>query len=200
MAEIIQLFNSLSPTKVDGYSIPFSLIIKRYHEHARWIGEPDVFVVKHYANSGRSTELMRGHDPEDRPGYIKKIVATQDAIAGILDKLHSEAKLKIEKDQNHVFKWREEETGIAVIFIKCQDGIIGSGWYENTKTIPKAQKLAAFVLYAIGYLNADYDTDFFDVSYNILPYAISSFGRCDVAEDIIESAIEELQRDRFKKG
>ena len=200
MAEIIQLFNSLSPTKVDGYSIPFSLIIKRYHEHARWIGEPDAFVVKHYFGDGRCTELMRGYDDVGQPGYMKKIVATQDIIAETLDEHSMEAKSKIREDGNYVFKWHNEKSGIAIVFIKCKDGVIGSGWYENTKTMPKAQKLAAFVLYAIGYLNADYDTVFFDVSYNILPYAISSFGRYEVAEDIIESAIEEIQKERFEKG
>ena len=200
MAEIIKLFNDLSFEKVDGYNIPFSRIISDYHEHARGIG-PDVFVVKHYTNDNNGNELIRGYSPTDRIGYMKTIVENQDTIAAILDERREEAmeaiKIAIKNDSSAIYKWSDESHGIACIFIQCKRGIIGSAWLDSKKTIRKAQKMAAFVLYAIGYINSTFDKVLFDISFNTLPYEVSSFGRGEKADEIILKAIENENRDRL---
>lgn len=205
MANIIQFPGNPVFQKVDGYNILFPGIISKYYEHARGIGT-DVFVVKHYTNDEKSSELMRGHIPpveikeDDDEEEKRKII---DALKDIFEKqeelvksLDDESKTAYDEtliEPYSIHEWRGGN-GLASVFVRCQDGVIGCGWYDSTKTRQKALKMASFVLYATGYINHDTDKSFWETTYSCLPYD-SPLGRSDIADDIINEALyEEAER------
>jgi hypothetical protein len=180
MAEIYKLIPSgFSFQKADGYNKVLPITIGKYFEHARGVGT-DLYIVKHYTNSG-ATELTRGYVPTGTVNNAAELREKQIKLEKMLDDAKDAATEYITAPTK-VYQSRNEE--YAIMFVPCKDGFIGCGWYDHAGTKKKGLKLAAFVLYAYGVINAGVDEVFWEVTYKYLPYD-SELGRSEVADKII---------------
>ena len=188
MAELYQLIPSgFSFEKVDGYNKVLPATIGKYFEHARGDGT-NLFVVKHYAKE-KTTVLSKGYIPDGADELTLSVA--QIELNAFLDKEKERAVARIGDIQTKVYQHREGSN--SVVFVSCQDGLIGCGWYDPASS-PKGLKMAAFVLYAYGFINAKMDKVFWKVTYKYLPYD-SELGRSDEADKaIIESLQPEILR------
>lgn len=180
MAEMYKFIPSgFSFKKADGYNKVLPITIGQYFEHARGVGT-DLYIVKHYTKHG-SAELARGYVPTGNIENAKELYEKQKELEAKLDQAKDVASEYISKPTK-IYQNREGE--YAVVFVSCKDGYIGCGWYDHAGTRKKGLKLAAFVLYALGFINAENDEVFWEVTYKYLPYD-SELGRSEIADDII---------------
>ena len=183
MADMFKLIPSgFSFEEVDGYNKVLPRTIGQYFKHARG-NETDLYVVKHYTKS-KSTVLAKGYAPTTKKvSNAEELAICQDKLADMLDKEQTSAASYI-ANSDELTTWQKLEGKYAVIFAPCKDGIIGCGWYDHAGTAKKGLKMAAFVLYAYGFINKDRDEILGEVTQYYLPYN-SELGRWEVAEDII---------------
>ncbi len=180
MAEIYKLIPSgFSFKKVDGYNKVLPITIGKYFEHARGVGT-DLYIVKHYTKLS-STELARGYVPTGTVENAHELRQKQIELASKLDSTKNKASAYI---SSPTMVYQSKEGEYAMVFVSCKDGYIGCGWYDHAATPKKGLKLAAFVLYALGVINAKVDETLWEVTYNYLPYD-SELGRSEVADEII---------------
>jgi len=190
MAELFKLIPSgFSFDKVDGYNKILPVTIGRYFEHARGVGT-DLYILKHYNTSG-DTQLARGYVPTGTIENASELRRKQLELEARLDAAKSDAAKAITTPER-TYQTRDGE--YAIVFVPCKDGYIGCGWYDHAGTAKKGLKLAAFVLYALGFINAEYDEVLWEVTYKYLPYD-SELGRSEIADQIIlESLKDEVVR------
>jgi hypothetical protein len=185
MAEIFKLIPAgFSFKEADGYRLVLPATIGKYFEHARGIGT-DLYVVKHYTTKG-STELTRGYVPTGNIQNATELRQRQKELTSRLDSDRNTAMLGIQAVTD-VYQNRKSE--YSTVFVKCKDGVIGCGWYDHANTKKKGLKLAAFLLYALGIINAENDPTLWEATYRYLPYD-SEMGRTDVADEIILSTLK----------
>lgn len=190
MAEIFELIPAgFSFKKADGYNKVLPITIGRYFEHARGVGT-DLYIVKHYTKQS-STELARGYVPTGTIENARELRQKQIELASKLDGTKEKASAYI---STPTMVYQSKEGEYAMVFVSCKDGYIGCGWYDHAATPKKGLKLAAFVLYALGAINAKVDETLWEVTYNYLPYD-SELGRSDEADKVIfESMKSEIVR------
>ena len=153
-----------------GYILVAPEIIGRFFEYMRGIG-PDAFIIKKYTKREDGvvvgSEIMRGCVPTE--AYNRTIIRQkQRQLEAELDARAIEAFDAIRGRIARNYQIRNH--GNDVVFVKTNDGIVGCGWYDSAHTIKKGLKMAAFMLYALGILNAKNDNDLFRAVYNYLPY------------------------------
>lgn len=186
MAEIYKLIPAgFSFKEADGYRLVLPTTIGRYFEHARGIGT-DLYVVKHYTAKG-SSELTRGYVPTGSIQNATELRQRQKELTSRLDSDRNAAMLSINAVAD-VYQNRTSE--YSTVFVKCKDGVIGCGWYDHANTKRKGLRLAAFLLYALGIINAENDPTLWEAAYRYLPYD-SEMGSTGAADKIILDTLKE---------
>ena len=194
--------------KKGGYNTPFPEIISRYYEHARGT-KTDIYTAYLYKDAmhkmetpvddsdGPIVELIRGFIPPKNDEPLDPDLRNQQLqLIKTLDELSAAAEKELRENPNFIFQ--EQRANMAYVFIKCDKGVIGCGYCDNSHARKKCLKMAAFLAYAIGYINAEIDpttgkpidADLWERAHSYLPYD-SELGRSDVADEIIEAAIVE---------
>ncbi|MCQ2571336.1 MAG: hypothetical protein MJ154_03790 [Candidatus Saccharibacteria bacterium] len=170
----------------DGYNKVLPSIIGRYFEDARGVGT-DLYVIKHYGKGKRSTILAKGYVPTGNVENALELKSKQDNLISMLDEEQITAASQI-KQPSDIYQTREGQ--YSIVFVSCKDGCIGCGWYDHVGTKKKGLMLAASVLYAYGFINAEIDPIFWEATYKYLPFD-SELGRSEDADKII---VDELRK------
>ncbi len=172
--------------KRDGYNLVPAEIIAHFFQYMRGIG-PDAFIIKHYvftedATFSAQTEIMRGCIPTETTIDRRIIRQHQQELEVELDTHAVEAKSRIKEYTSKIYQ--RQHRGNDIVFVRCQDGIMGCGWYDSAHTTRKGLKLAAFMLYALGSINND--AHLLTAVYNYLPYDSElTIAEANQASDII---------------
>lgn len=176
-----------------GYNLVPAEMIKGFFESQRGSG-PDLFVVVHYPNGKDAHTLMRGWippTPEKESDYPVSALADRQAL--LLNGLSEHAdKARLELKRKSSVYQAQLSHGYNVLLLRSRDGVIGCGWYDNAHTEYKGFRLAAFMLYALGILNADRDPVFGDAAYRYLPYAGDGLLNTEEADRIIFRVLGKL--------
>ena len=170
MSNILEVnFANFSYEKCCEYNLPLPEMIAQFFEHMRGIG-PDAFVVKRYTLNEEGTlttdEIMRGCVPTSACD-LKAIHQAQLSLSSNLDLCAEEARRTITRSISNIYELRHDYANL--VFVNCDGGIIGCGWYDSARTIRKGLKLAAFMLYVLGSING-WDKTLLTAIYNYLPY------------------------------
>lgn len=181
MSNILEVnFGNFSYEKCCEYNLPLPEMIAQFFEHMRGIG-PDAFVVKRYTlnEEGALTtdEIVRGCVPTSACD-LKDIHQAQLSLSSNLDLRAEEARRTIAGSISSIYELRQDYANL--VFVNCDGGIIGCGWYDSARTTRKGMKLAGFMLYALGSLN-EWDRTLLKAVYNYLPYE-STFSLADSKE------------------
>lgn len=192
MAEIIEFKASAtksSPVTQTGYIKVPQIIIGRYFAYELGDGI-DLYAIKHFKSFGFEEEIDRGYVPQG-----KKIKDVKDLLAKqtvLLRKLSEDNERLPDLSKTDI--WQDSADGYATAFIRCADGIIGCGWFDHARTQKKGLKMAAFLLYAFGQINAGYDEKLSEVTRNYIPYN-TPLSRSDLveAEKIFFQGLEETK-------
>ncbi len=188
MANIIQFKPAtahFSFEKRGGYNLVPAEIIACFFQYMRGIG-PDAFILKHYvftedATLSNHSEIMRGCIPTEAIDR-RTIRQHQQELEVELDTYAVEAKERIKEYASRIYQ--RQHRGNDIVFVRCQDGIMGCGWYDSAHTTRKGLKLAAFMLYALGSINND--AELLTAVYNYLPYDSElTIAEANQASDII---------------
>lgn len=175
MAKIIQLpyqpSAHFSYERRGGYTLVTPDIIRELFKLMRGGTGPDAFLIKSYItdeqNITRDLEIMRGCVPTE--AYDKQqVLQHQRELEKELD---DSATTAIEQIKNRVSRnYESRNHGNDIVFVKSDHGVIGCGWYDSAHTLKKGIKMAEFMLYALGSLNASNDRTLYSAVYNYLPY------------------------------
>ena len=170
------------------YKIPIE-IIGDYYKHARGTCV-DLYLVKHF-NRESSTDICRGMISEEHYTVTletkRALQSKQYALSLYLDKHLTAAKREIVRSTDF---YQAHEGDFSAIYARAKDGdYIGCGWWDHAGTMKKGLKMAAFVMYAFGFINAPNDEELWETTYKYLPYG-SELGRSDIADAIIRHRIE----------
>ena len=170
-----------------GYNIIPADIIGDFFHYLRGLG-PDAFIIKRYSSSEkRGTEIMRGCIPTEAID-LKSIKNAQDALEKALDEQAEKARKRIGSSIANTYQSRVN--GNNLVYVTCNDGIMGCGWYDNAHTKHKGLTMAAFMLYALGSINSTKDAKLLTAVYHYLPFDGPFTQRqADNASDIIVRAI-----------
>ena len=182
-------FEEFTLPEINGYRMILPQTIGKYFEHARGFG-PDLFIVKHYKN-GETTEMLRGIIPRTKleklsTDELKKLRQKQVELSEWLD--HEEKRVEKIKTEKKIYQSLEHD--FSIIVVQCQDGLMGCGWFDYARTAKRGLKMAAFLLYTIGFLNADRDKTLWEMTWSNLPYDVD-IGRTEVIEKIITDSMQE---------
>ena len=173
-----------------GYNLPLPEMIAQFFAYMRGVG-PDAFVIKRYTfNEGQadhtSEEIMRGCVPTSACD-LKVIRQAQLSLSSNLDLRAEEARRTITRSISNIYELRHDYANL--VFVNCDGGIIGCGWYDSARTIRKGMKLAEFMLYALGSLNK-WDKTLLTAVYNYLPYeGTFSLAESEKASDIFTTTL-----------
>ena len=182
-------FEEFTLPEINGYRMILPQTIGKYFEHARGFG-PDLFIVKHYKN-GEATEMRRGIIPRTKLEQLSmdelvKLRQKQVELSEWLD--HEEKRIEGIKTEKKIYQSLEHD--FSIIVVQCQDGLMGCGWFDYARTAKRGLKMAAFLLYTIGFLNADRDKTLWEMTWSNLPYDVD-IGRTEVIERIITDSMQE---------
>lgn len=174
-----------------GYNLPLPEMIAQFFTYMRGIG-PDAFVIKRYTFSEgqvdhTSEEIMRGCVPTSACD-LRIIRQAQLSLSSILDLRAEEAHKTIARSISNIYELRQEDS-MSLVFVNCDRGIIGCGWYDSARTTRKGMKLAEFMLYALGSLNR-WDKTLLTAVYHYLPYESTfSLAESEKASDIFTTTL-----------
>ena len=174
-----------------GYNLPLPEMIAQFFTYMRGIG-PDAFVIKRYTFSEgqvdhTSEEIMRGCVPTSACD-LRIIHQAQLSLSSILDLRAEEAHKTIARSISNIYELRQEDS-MSLVFVNCDRGIIGCGWYDSARTTRKGMKLAEFMLYALGSLNR-WDKTLLTAVYHYLPYESTfSLAESEKASDIFTTTL-----------
>lgn len=179
-----------------GYALVPTEAIKAFYESLRGIG-PDLYVVAHFSRSEEETPptvLMRGWVPP-LPGYkngdIETLQQKQTLLLEYLTATVQSGEVTAALKRPSDIYQRQIQHGYNLVFLCCKDGYIGCGWYDHAHTPQKGGRLAAFLLYALGLLNADQDPVLWSAAYRYLPYD-SSLGSVEDADKALYLSLYQL--------
>lgn len=189
MADLYQIIQSgfAFEKTIDGYNKVPPTVISNYYRLARG-DATDLYVIKHYSKKRGVAEFARGH-----VSIVNEIVSYVELLKKqeMLERKLDEAKTAAEKVITTLTKvYQSRDNEYAFVFVPCQDGYIGCGWYDHAATDTKGLQMAAFVIYAYGILNSETDEVFWRVAHKYLPYS-SKLPSANEADDVIFGTIED---------
>lgn len=155
-----------------GYFVVPSEIITEFFKYVRGIG-PDSFVVKSYdfGNGGAnftSYEIMRGGMPDSKDTNEIKTVRRNQFFAEALLESHASNAYRYIQERR---VYQVHDANACAVYIKCNRGMIGCGWYDfNCTNGKKGMLLAALMLYAFASINGKTDEELLKSAYSFLPY------------------------------
>ncbi len=170
------------------YKIPIE-IIGDYYTHARGTSA-DLYIVRRFSRESSMDichGVIRNKDYTLTPDMKKALQPKQYALSFYLDKHLAAAKREIVRSTDF---YQVHEGDFSAVYARAKGGdYIGCGWWDHAGTMKKGLKMAAFVLYAFGFINAPNDEELWETTYKYLPYG-SELGRSDIADAIIKYRIE----------
>ncbi len=148
--------NTIVLKEAAGYNLPLSNSISLMRRHIRGDCSGNAFVIAHYNNQGTRTVLHEGFiRTDDQVVYNLDVINSSSSLKAFLDSENQEARFA------HcctVADYYKKESGtMALLFMKCKDGVIGIAWLDNNGSSRKALLMCGFIGYELGVINSEKD-------------------------------------------
>ncbi len=176
-----------------GYNIVPGEIIRKYYSDIVQGCDVDPFVIKYYSRDGEDaftiddgivlpiTDAEEDYLHQQGMKAIREILKSHNCDRDKL--IERKRKLDIATDQANndaafflhrktVYQ-RHTDSGYDIITLKCDNGRISCGWYDHSRTEKLGLQMSAFMLYALGFINAE-DEDkqsFWRACHDVLPHS-----------------------------
>ena len=187
MIRTYELNSGFSFEQKDGYNLMLPVTIGKLFDYVRGTG-PDLFVLKRYTEAG-ITELTKGVVGLAPDTDVYELKRRQLSLFDKVDGEFDNAKEYI-TDTSRIYQISDEFN--SVVIVKCKDGYLGCGWYDDTGASRKGFMLAGLLLYTLGLINADVDKIFWEATYFYLPYEVDINDPKTVDNIIFRSMEEEI--------
>jgi hypothetical protein len=204
---------SFERDKSDQYNLIPGEILRDYYSKVIHGSEVGPFVIKFYYNDDRPPLViddgiivpMTDKEKSDLRRYggeafsdillchnftIEKLTKIKKRLSDETDKASSDASFILHK--KNVYQ-RHTDEGYDVITLKVGNGRISCGWYDCYQTDKLGLEMSAFMLYALGFVNAEDEKhkELWKVCHNILPHS-SELKDISIVDRIILDGMRKL--------
>ena len=184
---------SFERDKSGQYNLIPGEILRDYYNKVVHGSEVGPFIIKLYYNDNRPPLViddgvivpMTEKDRSDLRRYggeafsdillynnytIEKLTEAKEKLSKAADKASNDASFILHK--KNVYQRRTDE-GYSIITLKVGDERISCGWYDCYRTDRLGLEMSAFMLYALGFINAEDEKhkELWKVCHNILPHS-----------------------------
>ena len=178
-------------TNKEGYNVVLPEMIGRAYENVRG-NKVSVFIAGKLTYTSEFCEIVKGYVPlkkEDgeKTVDVAKLLMAQNNLKSMLEDHKTIALSDIKRFPDY-YLYREEKN--AILFVKCDGGVMGSGWYGEPESSKKGLMMCAFILYALGFINAGNDAVLWESTYRYLLYE-TNLGVPEKYDSIILNALED---------